>query len=68
PRRKNRAFSCFALGCVGIAALHSVFDFSLQMPAVAALFAAALGLGYAQSFTNAEIKKDQARQEIVDRN
>jgi hypothetical protein len=32
-----------------------VFDFSLQMPAVAALFAVILGLAYAQSFSSAEI-------------
>ncbi|MDU8944950.1 O-antigen ligase family protein [Ovoidimarina sediminis] len=55
-RHMNRAFSCFALGCAATAAFHSVFDFSLQMPAIAALFAVILGLGYAQSFTHAEKK------------
>ena len=51
-RKNNRAFSCFALASIAAAAFHSVFDFSLQMPASAALFAALLGLGFAQSFTN----------------
>lgn len=55
-RKKNRAFACCALGCVAAAAFHSVFDFSLQMPANAALFAAMLGLGFAQSFTSRAIK------------
>ncbi len=60
-RRTNRAFSCFAIGAVATAAFHSVFDFSLQMPAAAALFAAILGLGYGQSFTTAEIKAARAK-------
>jgi len=51
-RKNNRAFACCALGCVAAAGFHSVFDFSLQMPANAALFAALLGLGYAQSFSS----------------
>lgn len=55
-RRKDRAYSCFAFGCLVTAAFHSAFDFSLQIPAVAALFACILGLGYAQSFTFAERK------------
>jgi O-antigen ligase len=55
-RKNGRAFSCFALGCVAAAGFHSVFDFSLQMPATAALFAAILGLGFAQSFTRRAIK------------
>lgn len=58
-RRENRIFPCFALGCIATATLHSGFDFSLQMPAVAALFAAILALGYAQSFTRAEVKAAQ---------
>jgi O-antigen ligase len=54
-RRRERVYTCFALGCAAAAAFHSVFDFSLQIPAVAALFAAILGLGYAQSFTYEEL-------------
>jgi len=50
-RSRNRAFSCFALGCIATAAAHSVFDFSLQMPAIAALFAVILALGWGQSFS-----------------
>ncbi len=50
-RRNNRVYTCFALGCMTTAAVHSCFDFSLQMPATAALFAACLAMGIAQSLT-----------------
>jgi O-antigen ligase len=55
-RRNGRIFPCFALGCIATAALHSAFDFSLQMPATAALFAVILALGFAQSFTSNQVK------------
>lgn len=53
-RRQDRAFACCALACLAAAAFHSVFDFSLQMPATAAMFSAILGIGWAQSFTRRE--------------
>lgn len=49
-RRRNAGVPAFALAVGGIGALHSLVDFSLQMPATAALFAFILGLGWAQSF------------------
>lgn len=60
-RRGNRSLPCFALGCAVTAALHSGFDFSLQMPATAALFAVILALGFAQSFTHDEISAASGR-------
>ena len=54
-RSENRAFSCFAFGCCATAAFHSVFDFSLQMPATAALYSVILALGFGQSFTRQEL-------------
>ncbi len=51
-RKNNRAFSCFAFACLITAALHSAFDFSLQVPAVAAAFAMILGMGWSQSFSH----------------
>ena len=60
-RKNGRGFSCFALGCVATAAFHSAFDFSLQMPATAALFAAILGLGFGQSFTQRAIKAAEVK-------
>ena len=53
-RRRNRIVACVALSSVFTAGLHSVFDFSLQIPAIAALFAFILGIGYAQSFRRSE--------------
>lgn len=50
-RRQNRVFACVALGATATAAFHTLFDFSLQMPATAALFAFICGIGWAQSFT-----------------
>ena len=60
-RKNNRVYSCFALGCAAAAAFHSLFDFSLQMPAIAGLFAAILGLGFAQSFSHEAIKAAKPR-------
>ena len=48
-RRRDRIYPCLALACLAAGGFHAVFDFSLQMPAAAALFAALLGLGWAQS-------------------
>lgn len=49
-RRRDRAWPCLALACAATAGVHSLFDFSLQMPAVAALFAGLLAIGWTQSF------------------
>jgi O-antigen ligase len=41
--------------CAGLlVGLHSFVDFSLQIPAVAATFAALLGIGVAQSYSSQE--------------
>jgi len=50
-RQRDRVYSCMALAAALSAGFHSVFDFSLQMPAVAALFAILLGMGAAQSIS-----------------
>ena len=49
-RRRDRHLPAAALGVAAVAGLHSLLDFSLQIPACGALFAAILGLGWAQSF------------------
>jgi hypothetical protein len=48
-RRRNRVFACAAFACLVGAGFHALFDFSLQMPATAALFAVLLALGWSQS-------------------
>lgn len=45
--RKQKIRSVFALSCALTAAIHAGFDFSLQMPAISALFSFILGLGWA---------------------
>jgi O-antigen ligase len=64
-RRRSHAHVALALGVATTAALHAAFDFSMQMPATAALFAMLLGIGWAQSFPAAELKPDPGQ---VDRN
>jgi O-antigen ligase len=49
-RRRFRAYPMLAVGASILVGVHSIFDFSLQMPAIAVTFAAILGLGVAQAF------------------
>lgn len=49
-RRRNRVYPMLAVGASVLVGIHSIFDFSLQMPAVSLLYAAILGLGVAQAF------------------
>ncbi len=49
-RRRNRYLTAAAVAVPGIAILHSCVDFSLQIPAIAFITAAFLGMGWAQTF------------------
>ncbi|WP_157962062.1 O-antigen ligase family protein [Acuticoccus kandeliae] len=51
-RQRSVPIPAFALGVFAVATLHSAVDFSLQMPATAAIFAFILGLGWSQSFSS----------------
>lgn len=53
-RRQNASIPAIALGVVAAGAVHSTVEFPLQIPACAALFAALLGIGWAQSFRQAD--------------
>lgn len=55
-RRQNRTPVSIALACFLLAAFHSLFDFSLQMPALAGFFAWILGIGVAQSYRASETR------------
>jgi hypothetical protein len=44
-----------SLACFLLAAFHALFDFSLQMPALAGVFAWLLGLGVAQSWRSSDL-------------
>ena len=48
-RRRDRHYSLLALSATVLVGVHSFFDFSLQIPAVALTYAVILGLGVAQS-------------------
>ena len=48
-RHRRRCYAMTAIGASLLVAFHSIFDFSLQMPAVAVLYAALLGIGIGQS-------------------
>jgi O-antigen ligase len=47
-RHRRRIYALTAVGAIVLVAFHSLFDFSLQMPAVSVLFAAVLGVGLGQ--------------------
>lgn len=49
-RRRHQSIPAFALACFAVAAVHALTDFSFHYPAVAGLFSAILGIGWAQSF------------------
>ena len=49
-RRRNRSYPTLAVAATVLVAVHSAFDFSLQMPAISLTYAAILGLGVAQAF------------------
>jgi O-antigen ligase len=49
-RRRHRLYPALAVSVAVLLGSHALFDFSVQIPAVAITFAALLGLGCAQSF------------------
>jgi O-antigen ligase len=51
-RRRDRVYPLIAIGATALVGFHSIFDFSLQIPAIALFYAALLGLGVAQSFSS----------------
>lgn len=55
-RRRHRTAVAVALACFFLAGFHAAFDFSLQIPALAGVFAWILGIGYAQSFRSSEMR------------
>jgi len=49
-RQRDFVYPAAGLGATALMALHSVVDFSLQIPAIAVAYALLLGTAYAQSF------------------
>jgi O-antigen ligase len=48
--RRNRVYPVVAFACIVTGALHSLVDFSLQMPATTAAFAFILGVGWTHAW------------------
>lgn len=54
-RQRHLLVPLAALGVIAAGAVHSLFDFSLQIPAIAMAFAFVTGLGYIQAFRQREV-------------
>jgi O-antigen ligase len=65
-RRRQRHLLVAAVAVPGIAMLHSAVDFSLQIPAIAFIAAAFLGMGWAQAFHHAPIRRRVRREAFTD--
>lgn len=48
-RRRSVAFPCLGLGASFLVGVHALVDFSMQIPAITALYLVLLGIGVAQS-------------------
>ena len=53
-RRRDGIYPAAALGAATLLGAHGLVDFSAQMPAIAAMLAMILGIGYAQSWNTAD--------------
>lgn len=51
-RRRNHVYPAIAVSASCLIAAHSLLDFSVEIPAIAASFALLLGIGVAQSFSS----------------
>jgi len=51
-RRKNAVYPALAVGASAIVGVHALVDFSLHIPAIAATYAALLGIGVGQSWSS----------------
>jgi O-antigen ligase len=60
-RQRDRYFALTAFGATVLVGVHSMFDFSLQIPAISLLYAAILGLGVAQAFPSHERTEGSGR-------
>ena len=54
-RRRDIAFPAIGVAATGVAALHSLVDFSLEIPAVMLTYSAVLGLTTAQSWSSRNV-------------
>lgn len=53
-RRRDALYPCLGIGATSLVGLHSLFDFSLQIPAVTVIYMFILGMAVAQSRSTRE--------------
>jgi len=54
-RRRDSVYSCVGVGATILVAVHSLVDFSLAIPAIAATYALIMGVAVAQSWRTEEV-------------
>lgn len=54
-RRRDSIYSCVGVGATILVAVHSLVDFSLEIPAIAATYALIMGVAVAQSWRTGEV-------------
>lgn len=59
-RRRGRIFPCVGVAALALVGTHALFDFSVQMPAVAVMFCLILGIASAQSL-NHGVRRERHR-------
>jgi hypothetical protein len=53
-RRRRAVYSCLGIAATALVAIQAIYDFGIQMPAVAISYWTLMGVAYAQSFRTAE--------------
>jgi O-antigen ligase len=56
-RHRRRIYPVTAVAASALVGVHSIFDFSLQIPAVSVVFAVILGVGLAQSVSDSSARR-----------
>lgn len=64
-RQRDQLYPAIAIASAALLGAHGVVDFSVQMPATAALLALLLGVGYAQSWSTGGSRRPVARRAAV---
>lgn len=60
-RRRDKIYPLIAVAASMLVAVHAIFDFSLQIPAIAVTYAAIMGIGCAQSVRSQRLSKGWER-------
>jgi O-antigen ligase len=59
-RHRHRIYPMAAFGATALVGFHSMFDFSMQIPAVALTYAVIMGMGLAQAFSGRDLAETAA--------